>query len=202
MITTISQHYQRFFQLLVHPEWNSKGSHTTLHEAIILTWPFVLLGKLTQLALTLLIFSKLREANHFYFFVQDAVFKFGFLFVFFYSLWSIIFYPLKQWLFSYVWVFTLQFYQRVSRRYHDDQSLGNDLTAASLTGDLFLIVPIFGSIVKSIVKFYTLYRGIKIRLNISKFASFCILASPLLFGIVFFLFSLFCFLLFCFFLFN
>jgi hypothetical protein len=201
MLATISHHYIRFFQLIVHPEHNHRGTHTTLAEAIVLTWPFFLVGKFTQFSLAILFFAGLKKSHSINHLLQEPLLKFAVIFLFFWSLWEILLYPVKQWLYSYVWIFTFQFYQRITKKYSYDETLGEDLTSASMTGQLFLIVPILGPLVQSFVKFYTLYRGLKIRMDVGKFASLCILASPALFGIILFLFSLFCLLLFFFFLF-
>lgn len=178
---TLAHQYYAFFEAFLHPELNRQGSKVHFFTSVLLSWPFVIVGSLLHLAISVVLLKSLIHDRQFWVSVTDFDNKFlmylSVLLIFF-SLVSILFFPLKSFCWSFLWRFILQIYQRITGTFAMDPTLGQDITAAGMGANLFGVIPIFGTVVRELTQFICLFRGIKARLNINGFATLCILMTP------------------------
>lgn len=177
----LNTHYQRFFHSLFHPHLNVKGSLLTLNESILLSWPFVILGVIVNTVFSIVItVSMLGESTlkAFPFFDYGSLITWPILIGLFFSLWGILFFPIKAYLYALFFKMVLGFYQRVCRTYSADPSLAFDLVASSMSSHTFDIVPGLGAVAQSIAQFMSVYKGLKERMHLSSLACACIVLTP------------------------
>lgn len=98
------------------------------------------------------------------------------------------------------WIFLLNFYANVFETAEDDKESSTDIINAMYTSNIFLILPIVGSLMSFFAQIYLLYRGVVKKLYFTKTQAFLVLLTPffllfmaaiLIVSYVAFLFSLF-----------
>lgn len=188
-LTTLNQHYQRYFFTLFHPQENVKGSLLTLNEAIVLSWPFIIVGVITNtvfsLFLTIQVFDQ-KSMGLFPFIERGSLLTWPILIGLFWSLWGILLFPIRAYIYAYLLKLILGFYQRITRTYSHDPSMAMDLVSSSMSSNVFRIVPGMGDLIQSLAQFLCLFKGVRERLKISSLAAGCILLTPALLMLLFF----------------
>lgn len=181
ILNQLNFHYQRFFHSLFHPHLNVQGSLLTLNESILLSWPFVIMGVIVNTVFSIVITVSLFGEKTFSFFPflnHGSLLTWPILIGLFFSLWSIIFFPLRAYLYALFFKLVLGFYQRLCRSLSQDQSLAFDLVASSMSSYTLRIVPGLGGTFQSIAQFMSVYKGIRERMKLNSFATLCIVLTP------------------------
>jgi hypothetical protein len=97
------------------------------------------------------------------------------------------------------WIYLLKFYEQVFDMNDDITESSADIVNAMYTSNIFLLIPIAGSLCSSLAQIFLLYRGVIRKLNFTKTQGFLVLMTPfflififaiLIVSYVFFLFSL------------
>ncbi len=180
-LTVLNFHYRRYFQALFHPHLNVGGNMLTINEAIILSWPFIIVGVITNTVFTIYLtvsFFDQSTISAFPFINKGSLLTLPILLGLFWSLWGILLFPMRVYIYAFYIKLILSFYQRVSRTYSSDPTLADDIVAAAMSSNVFKVLPAFGDMVQSLAQFLCLYKGIKTRMQINSFAAFCILLTP------------------------
>ena len=117
----------------------------------------------------------------------------------FVQLGTVILYPL-MFQFTYkFWIYLLKFYEQIFDMNDDVTESSADVVNAMYTSNIFLIIPIAGSIFSFLAQIYYLYQGVIKKLNFTKTQAFLVLMTPffllfiaaiLIVSYFFFLFSL------------
>lgn len=189
VLTILNHHYQRYFYTLFHPQENLKGSLLTINEAIVLSWPFVIVGVITNTVFTMFLTIEIFDEHSFSFFPfleRGSLVTWPILLGLFWSLWAIMLFPIRAYLYAYVLKLVLGFYQRITKSYSQDPSMAMDLVASSMSSNVFKIVPAMGDLVQSLAQFLCLFKGVRERLKVSSLATGCILLTPALLMLLFF----------------
>lgn len=187
-INEISSHYKRYFHSLFYPHQNIHGNTLTLNEAILLSWPFVIVGVITNTVFTIYITVNFFQTNTFKsfpFLSSGSLLTFPLLIGLFWSLWGILLFPIRAYIYAYFLNLVIGFYQRITKTYSQDSSLAMDLAAAAMSSNVFRIFPGFGDMLQSLAQFLCLFKGLKERMGINSFAAFCILVTPMLLTFMF-----------------
>lgn len=196
-IEVLNNHYRRYFHTLFHPQLNINGSYLTLNEAIVLSWPFIIVGVITNTVFTIYItvaFFEHSISTYFPFINSGNLLTWPILYGVFWSLWGVLLFPIRAYLYTLILKLVIGFYQRITRTYSHDPNLAFDLSAASMSSNVFKLVPGIGDFVQSLAQFICLIKGLKDRMKINSLAACCILLTPALLALVFFtgiLYSLF-----------
>ena len=183
----VNDHYRRFFHSMFYPQDNVDGSSVTLHEAILLAWPFVIVGAVSNavssIYLTVNFFNQ-STLVAFPFLAQGSLLTLPVVLGLFWSIWAVLLFPIRAYVFALTMMVVIGFYQRVSKKYAKDPTLAFDLVAASMSSNVFRMLPAFGDFLQSIAQFLCLYKGIKKRMEISSLATCCILFTPAVISIL------------------
>lgn len=76
------------------------------------------------------------------------------------------------------WVFLLDFYTNVFEAGEDSKQNTPDIINAMYTSNIFLILPIAGSMISFFAQIYLLFRGVIKRLHFTKTQAFLVLMTP------------------------
>lgn len=186
-LSVLNLHYKRYFHALFHPQLNVSGSTLTLNEAILLSWPFIIVGVITNtvfsIYLTVSFFDQSTFAA-FPFLHNGSLLTFPVLLGLFWSLWGILLFPIRAYVYAFYIKVVIGFYQRVAHSYSADPTLAEDLVAAGMSANVFKMLPALGDMIQSFAQFLCLYKGLKARMHINSFAAFCILFTPALVVVV------------------
>ncbi len=180
-ITVLNDHYRRYFQALFHPHLNHNGSMLTLNEAILLSWPFIIVGVMTNTVFSIYLTVSLIDKNSakfFPFISEGSLITFPILIGIFWSIWGILLFPLRSYIYAYYIKLVIVFYQRITRSYSADPHLAEDIVSAGMSSNVFRVIPALGDILQSLSQFLCLYKGLKSRMHINSIAAFCILMTP------------------------
>ncbi len=187
-IAVLNDHYRRYFHTLFHPQLNVNGSTVTLNEAILLSWPFIIVGVITNTVFTIYLTVALVEfipLKSFPFLNTGNLLTLPLLYGLFWSLWGVLLFPIRAYIYVYVLKLVVGFYQRVTKQYSMDPNLASDLAAAAMSSNVFKIVPGFGNTIQSLAQFLCLLKGLKDRMKINSFAAICILFTPAMLTLLF-----------------
>lgn len=187
-ITTLNEHYRRYFHSIFHPQLNVNGSTLTLNEAILLSWPFIIVGVITNTVFTIYLtvaFVERLDFSAFPFINSGNLLTLPLLYGLFWSLWGILFFPIRAYIHVYVLKLVIGFYQRLTKQYSRDPYLASDLAASAMSSNVFRMVPAIGNMAQSLAEFLCLLKGLKERMQINSFAAFCILFTPALLTLLF-----------------
>ncbi len=170
-----------------------------LAESVACAWPFAIMHAIYSILSIRLGIAFVNQMQHLY----DDTFLSGFISfeIFEFKRWIIlsvilgtVFFPLSAWVFVKFWkmitLFSLELFtvnipdkgrtERVER-----------MVASTLTSNLFLIIPIVGTLLKRISFFFIFFAGLRNNLGLSKVQSFVILMAPfLIFGFLLTFFGL------------
>ncbi len=187
-IAVLNDHYRRFFNSLFHPQLNVNGSSVTLNEAILLSWPFIIVGVITNTVFSIYITTAIVEelpVSYFPFISAGTLLTLPILYALFWSLWGVLLFPLRAYIYAIVLKLIISFYQRLTKQYSKDPNLASDLAASAMSSNVFKIIPGAGDVIQSIAQFICLLKGLKDRMQINSFAAFCILCTPALLTLMF-----------------
>ena len=179
----LNLHYKRYFHALFHPQLNVCGSTVTLNEAILLSWPFIIVGVVTNTVFSIYLtvsFFDQSTLSSFPFLSKGSLLTFPVLLGLFWSLWGILLFPVRAYVYAFYIKVVVGFYQKIARSYSADPTLAEDLVAAGMSANVFKMLPAFGDMIQSFAQFLCLYKGLKARMQINSFAAFCILITPAL----------------------
>lgn len=97
------------------------------------------------------------------------------------TLFQVIFYPfIFQFAFKF-WAYVLRFYAQIFE-YNGERSLDieiEELLNSIFTANIFLIIPIFGSILSFVTQAYYLFIGLRTKLEFTRAQAFLVLMTPL-----------------------
>ena len=181
MLNELNLHYRRYFHALFHPHENSNSSELGLQEAIMLSWPFVIVGVMSNIAFSMIVVIDLamdRVPIFFPFITHGSLVTFPMLLSLFLGLWGVLLFPLRALFYAYILKLSIGFYQRITKSYSADPTLALDLAASSMSSNVFRMIPAIGDMVQSVAQFLSLLRGLKVRMKINTLAAICILLTP------------------------
>lgn len=174
--------YKLYFNNMATPWENSSNKQgLNLVDAILLSWPFLILQNLFYFVLTGLFFRNFLSAH------QGIINSFGMHFsakypslttVFYLGVLEILFFPITIFLSYYLWKMAFMFIGWWFQI--DDDEMGEDLYSASLSSYVFLIVPVLGSLFQKLTFYFLMFRGIKERTGIGSIGSSIVLLLPML----------------------
>jgi hypothetical protein len=188
-IAVLNDHYKRYFHSLFYPQYNVNGSNLTLNESILLSWPFIIVSVITNTVFAIFItvsFVEQLPLDSFPFLDSGNVITLPILYGLFWSLWGVLLFPLRAYIYVYILKLIIGFYQRLTKQYSRDPHLATDLAAAAMSSNVFKVIPGIGDMIQSLAQFLCLLKGLKLRMGINSFAAFCILFTPALLMLLFF----------------
>ncbi len=102
-------------------------------------------------------------------------------------LFEVVFFPLTAWVYVKFWRIIISFFGSIFDKDIDETAL-DDVVNNSLVGNFFLIIPVFGKLLKQISSVLYIFFGVKHNLRFTTIQSVIVVFSPLLFVAIFMLF--------------
>lgn len=100
-----------------------------------------------------------------------------------YTIAEVILFPLWAWLYAKVWAVFISFAMRLFNLMDSEQECSekiDEIVSVAYTSHVFLMVPVFGAVIKFIAFLLYLFAGLKKNLNLSSIQSIFVILSPLL----------------------
>ena len=148
-LAVINSHYHRYFQALLHPELNRNGSMLTLNEAIVLSWPFIIVGVMTNTVFSIYLTVSFLDHNAMKslpFISKGSLLTLPILWGTFWSLWGILFFPLRAYLYAFYIKVIIIFYQKFVGGHKADPQLAEDVISSAMSSNVFKLIPALGDV--------------------------------------------------------
>ncbi|AYF43680.1 MULTISPECIES: hypothetical protein [Halobacteriovorax] len=168
----------RLFEIV--KDESRRGVQLKFTDFTLASWPFVLiygLYSLVQIHIGILLSAQMAKEGFLPAIFSSSEFQQkAFLFS---TLFKVVFFPLSAWVFVKFWRVVISLFAGLFDKDLEGVNL-EDTIAASLVGNFFLIIPIFGDFLKFVSQVVYLYFGLRYNLRFSFVQSFFILLSPLI----------------------
>jgi hypothetical protein len=159
-------------------------------ESMGVSWIFVIL-KVMYVVLTLMISLFFLNGGFENYWILDSYQPQRLLLTI--SIAEVVFFPIFIWVYVKVWNVLIIFFTGLfgSLKNSDIRSISNQIVNASLSSHVFLIIPVFGGVMRHISGLIYIYLGLRNNLGFSRAQGLLTLISPLLiiglFGLFFFI---------------
>lgn len=98
---------------------------------------------------------------------------------------NVVFFPLIAFLYTRLWSWVISFFVFLFDRQDSDATGIDQVVNGSLSSNTFLLIPIFGPVIKKFAMLVHLFAGLKNNIGLSNLQSIVVLLSPLLIMFVF-----------------
>jgi hypothetical protein len=178
---------------LAGPAAEPQKSYLSFPESISISWGFVLLQAILIIASLPLGNYLISETMNSFEFEQPIVMNIASrwqLITVFFLLFEAIFFPAFIWFYTKLWGILIRFFGNIFQIENVTEKSLEQIMSVAITGHAFLIIPVFGSMIKHVSLLVYLFAGLRENLGMTRAQSLMVLVSPI------FVLTLFCLIVF------
>lgn len=183
-----------YFDALMHPvdyyqsivQREAAGELLSIHEAILMSWPFVIMNSLFRLVFIMLILgqvqSELVNLGEFAQLFYQAKHYTWLTTILVTSITTILFFPFYKYFTVEFWRYIVRLYTRLMGDERKDLSERiQALLTVPMTTSVLLMIPVLGEFARSLFSVGYFYQGLRKALHFSRTLSVIIIATPVIF---------------------
>lgn len=184
---------QHFFNSLVSPyRYHSEVGENflSISDSVMLSWVFAIINGIFRILLINLVLLTLSayaigpEATAS---LLDKDANLGYYFLILSSVLDIIFFPLFTLFIIQFWTFLIRSFARLVKAEGDLDLKVEKVVVGSLSSNIFMAIPIFGSIIQKVSSLVLLFIGMRAELKFSGALSICVLLTPVFIILILFM---------------
>lgn len=151
-------------------------------EVLSISWILAVINGIYSIGLTYLGFlasDALSDSEELSFLVNGDISVEGQKILVSFAIVQVIFFPVTLWLYSKVWMVVIKFFGSLFDFDGDLESVSSQIVNHSMVTNIFLVVPIFGEMVRHFSSIIYLFAGLKKNMRLTTLQSLIVVCSPL-----------------------
>jgi hypothetical protein len=151
-------------------------------EVLSISWVLAVINGIYSIGLTYLGFltsDALNDSEDLSFLVNGNISVEGQKVLISWAIVQVIFFPVTLWLYSKVWMVVIKFFGSLFDFEGDLEDVSAQIVNHSMVTNLFLIIPIFGEMVRHFSSVIYLFAGLKKNMRLTTLQSLIVVCSPL-----------------------
>ena len=160
----------------------SKASGLLFVEVLSISWVLAVINGIYSIGLTYLGFlasDALIDSKELSFLVNGNISVEGQKILVSWAIVQVIFFPVTLWLYSKVWMVVIKFFGSLFDFDGDLEKVSAQIVNHSMVTNLFLVVPIFGEMIRHFSSIIYLFAGLKKNMRLTTLQSLIVVCSPL-----------------------
>ncbi|WP_127718169.1 hypothetical protein [Halobacteriovorax sp. HLS] len=159
-----------------------KNEGLSFVEVLSVSWIMAIINGIYSVGLIYLGFlttESMSDSDAFSFLINDEISVEGQKVLISWSIIQAIFFPVTLWFYSKVWMVVVKFFGSLFNFEGDLESVSAQVVNHSIVTNVFLIVPIFGEMIRHFSSIIYLFAGLKNNMGLTTLQSLIVVCSPL-----------------------